>query len=55
MVSDSAAFVLLTEDFSRSRSVGSTFSGFPKSEIMRLSAAKAAPPEIVAEALQTSP
>src|SRR5690348_3653091 len=53
--SDSAALVLLTEAFSRSRRVGSTFSGFPKREIMRLIASQAAQPGIVAEALAAGP
>jgi hypothetical protein len=53
--SDSAAFVLLTEAFSRSSSDGSTFSGFPKSEIMRLSALQPAQSKIVTEAFDVSP
>ncbi len=52
--SDSAAFVLLTEAFSRSSSDGSTFSGFPKREIMRLNALHEAPPKIVTEPLDAS-
>src|SRR5260370_961905 len=47
--SESAALVLLTDFFSRSRSVGSG-SFFPKSEIIRLRASTDAQPKIVADA-----